>query len=66
MLPLLRFTADGKEHQLKEASQCLAKEFALTEEEQNEFLPSGQQPVFINRIGWARSYLKKAGLLDSA
>ncbi|MBM4124515.1 MAG: restriction endonuclease [Nitrospira sp.] len=65
MLPLLRFAADGKEHQLKEASQYLAQEFKLTDEEQSEFLPSGQQPVFINRIGWARSYLKKAGLLDN-
>ena len=65
MLPLLRFAADGNEHQLKEASQHLAQEFKLTDEEQNEFLPSGQQPVFINRIGWARSYLKKAGLLDT-
>lgn len=65
MLPLLRFAVDGKEHQIKEASQHLALEFNLTEEEQNEFLPSGQQPVFINRIGWARSYLKKAGLLDN-
>lgn len=65
MLPLLWFAADGKEHQLKEASQHLAKEFKLTDEELNEFLPSGQQPVFINRVGWARSYLKKAGLLDN-
>jgi restriction system protein len=65
MLPLLRLAADGNEHKLKEASQRLAHEFKLTDEEQNEFLPSGQQPVFINRIGWARSYLKKALLLDS-
>ena len=65
MLPLLRFAADGREHQLKEATQHLAQEFKLTDEELNEFLPSGQQPVFINRIGWARSYMKKAGLLAS-
>ncbi|HXG29424.1 MAG TPA: restriction endonuclease [Nevskiales bacterium] len=65
MLPLLRFSADGKEHQLRDAVQHLAKEFRLTDEELNEFLPSGQQPVFINRVGWARSYLKKAGLLDN-
>jgi len=65
MLPLLRFTADGQEHQLKDAAQHLAKEFKLTDKELNEFLPSGQQAVFINRVGWARSYLKKAGLLDS-
>ncbi|MEX2163794.1 MAG: restriction endonuclease [Sulfuricaulis sp.] len=65
MLPLLRYAADSNEHQLKDAAQHLAKEFRLTAEELNEFLPSGQQPVFINRVGWARSYLKKAGLLDS-
>ena len=63
MLPLLRFAADGKEHQIKEATKHLAREFKLSNEELNEFLPSGQQPVFINRIGWARSYMKKAGLL---
>jgi len=43
----------------------LAQEFLLTDEELNEFLPSGQQPVFINRVGWARSYLKKGRLLDN-
>jgi restriction system protein len=65
MLPLLRHASDGREHQLKDATQALSKEFGLTEEELNEFLPSGQQPVFINRIGWARTYLKKAGLLST-
>jgi len=65
MLPLLRRVADGAEHQLKDVAQALAAEFGLTADEINEFLPSGQQPVFINRIGWARTYLKKAGLLIS-
>ena len=32
--------------------------------ELNELLPSGQQGVFANRVGWARSYLKKAGLIE--
>jgi restriction system protein len=63
MLPLLRYASDGEEHQLKDAAQKLAQEFRLTEDEVAEFLPSGQQPVFMNRIGWARTYLKKAGLL---
>lgn len=63
MLPLLRYAGDGEEHQLKDAVQALASEFGLTETELNEFLPSGQQPVFVNRVGWARTYLKKAGLL---
>ena len=65
MLPLLRFSSDGKEHQLKDAIESLADEFSLSEEDRNEFLPSGQQAVFTNRIGWARTYLKKAGLLMS-
>lgn len=65
MLPLLQFAADRKEHQLKEASQALAGLFKLTEMELSEFLPSGQQPVFINRLGWARTYMKKAGLLSN-
>ena len=62
MLPLLRYASDGQEHQLKDAALKLAEEFGLSQEEVSEFLPSGQQPVFINRIGWARTYLKKAGL----
>lgn len=65
MLPLLRYASDRQEHQLKDAAQKLAQDFNLTSEEISEFLPSGQQPVFINRIGWARTYLKKAGLLLS-
>lgn len=65
MLPLLKFLADGEERRLNEATRHLALHFQLSDEEQNELLPSGQQPVFPNRIGWARSYLKKAGLLDS-
>lgn len=65
MLPLLRFAGDGEEHQLKDAISSLAGEFSLTDDERNEFLPSGQQPVFTNRVGWARTYLKKAGLLSS-
>jgi restriction system protein len=65
MLPLLRFAGDGEEHQLKDAITALAEEFSLSDEDRNEFLPSGQQPIFTNRVGWARTYLKKAGLLSS-
>lgn len=36
-----------------------------TQAERNELLPSGQQAIFNNRVGWANSYLKKAGLLES-
>jgi len=65
MLPLLKFYADGLEHNSQEAVEILAKDFKLTDEERREMLPSGRQEVFDNRIGWARTYLKKAGLLDA-
>ncbi|OPL14584.1 MAG: restriction endonuclease [delta proteobacterium ML8_D] len=64
MLPLLKLTSDQKEHSLREAVDKLAEHFELTDEELKELLPSGQQAVFVNRIGWARSYLKQAGLLE--
>ena len=65
MLPVLKLASDGKEHKFSHAVEKLAAEFELTTEERNEFLPSGSQAVFNNRVGWARSYLKQAGLLAS-
>lgn len=65
MLPLLRFAADGNDHTTREAVEVLATEFQLTPTERNELLASGQQAIFNNRVGWANSYLKKAGLLES-
>lgn len=65
MLPFLRFLSDGAEHTLLAAEESLAEHFKLTPSERAELLPSGQQGVFKNRIGWARTYLKKAALLES-
>ncbi|NCT75121.1 MAG: restriction endonuclease [Chitinophagaceae bacterium] len=64
MLPLLRQLSDGKNHQLKELVATLGQEFRLSEEEMNELLSSGQAFVFANRVGWARTYMKKAGLVE--
>src|SRR5262249_47572486 len=64
MLPLLDFAADGKEHATYEGVDALAQHFDLTEEEQKRLLPSGTQSVLANRVGWGRTYLKKAGLLE--
>jgi restriction system protein len=64
MLPLLRHYGDGKEHSVHEALNELAKTFSLSEQEINEMLPSGKQTAFYNRVGWARTYLTKSGLLE--
>lgn len=63
MLPLLKYAADGKDHPIREAIEALAEQFNLTEQEKRELLPSGQQAIFDNRVAWARTYMKKAGLL---
>ena len=65
MMPLLRLTTEGKEHFLRDAIELLGAQFGLTDEERRELLPSGRQAVFTNRVAWARTYLKQAGLLES-
>jgi restriction system protein len=65
MLPLLKYAGDKEEHHIRDAIERLADEFKLTEEERKELLPSGLQAIFNNRVGWANTYLKKAGLLES-
>ncbi|MDR4508521.1 MAG: restriction endonuclease [Candidatus Brocadiaceae bacterium] len=65
MLPLLKFSSDQQEHSLREAIDNLADYFDLSDEERRELLSSGQQTIFANRVGWARTYLKKATLFES-
>lgn len=64
MLPLMQFANDNQEHKVRDAIDYLANLFNLTDQEQQELLPSGKQPIFENRVGWSRTHLKKAGLLD--
>ena len=64
MLPMLHIAADEKEHSIHEFLDRLAEHFSLTEQELNEMLPSGKQTAFYNRVGWARTYLSKSGLLE--
>ncbi len=66
MLPLLRFAGEKKdETSTGEAVEVLAKELGLTDEDLKEMLPSGIQFTFVNRVGWASTYMKKAGLLEA-
>ncbi len=65
MLPLLKLISDGKEYKMRTVEEILAEQFSLTKEELVELLPSGTDYIFKNRIGWAKTYMKKAGLIDS-
>ncbi|MFQ5631502.1 MAG: winged helix-turn-helix domain-containing protein, partial [bacterium] len=66
MLPLLKHLGDGKVRSTQETLDVLAEKFDLSEEERKELLPSGQQPIFTNRVGWAKLYLRKAGLIEAS
>ena len=65
MLPLLELLQDDKEHELQELILQISDKFELSEDERDERLPSGNQQIINNRVGWARTYLKKAQLLES-
>ena len=64
MLPLLQHLKDGQTRSIRELADELADEFGLSTAEREELLPSGRQPTFRNRVGWARTYLSKAKLLE--
>ena len=64
MLPLLELAGDNKIHRVREAVELLAQRFRLTAEERQELIPSGRVSRFHNNVTWARTYMKKAGLLE--
>lgn len=65
MLPLLQLAAQkDAELSTNEVVDILAKQLGLNEEDLKEMLPSGTQATFVNRVGWAATYMKKAGLLE--
>ena len=66
MLPLLKLAAEqNTEMSIGETVEALASRLGLTEDDLKEMLPSGLEGKFENRVGWARTYMKKAGLLES-
>jgi restriction system protein len=64
MLPLMSLISDGKEHAVRDATLTIGQQFNLSESEWAEKLPSGRAPLFYNRLAWAKTHLKRAGLID--
>ena len=63
MLPLLEFLSDSKEHGYTEVVDYFIKFFKITDEESKMEKESGGTLLY-NRLGWAKTYLTKAGLLE--
>jgi len=64
-LPILNALSGGEVRRVSDLEEPLTRALGLTPEDKAELLPSGTQPKYLNRIGWARTYLKKAGLIES-
>lgn len=65
ILPLLKTVSDGQSHSISITHDILAKQFRLSDEEINQYLQSGSQKIFYNRVYWAKAYLKMAGLVEN-
>lgn len=55
---------DGQQHKHKDVKNSVAQLIKLTDEEKEQMLASGTRPVFDDRVAWARTYLKAAGLIN--
>lgn len=62
---VIQALGDGKVHTAKAVAEFCANALNLSAEERQKLLPSGGQTVLANRVGWAKTYLKKAGLVVS-
>ena len=56
---------DGQIHTSKEVRDIIALSMSLSEADRAQLLPSGKQTTFDNRVAWARTYLDKAGLIET-
>lgn len=64
MLPVLRAFNEGAQN-VSDVLPALRKEFAVSDQEAEQLLPSGRITTLQSRAHWARTYLSKAGLLTS-
>ena len=61
---VLKVLSDGKEYSTRKMDDIIIPTLGLTNEELEERLSSGGR-VIKNRLGWARTYIKKAELIES-
>jgi len=65
MLPLLKLASDREEHTMAATIATLADQLDLDDADRAELLPGGSQRRFHNRVYWAKSHLRAAGLVAS-
>lgn len=65
MIHELRYLSDGKEHKRNEIIEAAALAMNLTSSELKAETISSGMPVYQSRAGWALTYLKQSGLIES-
>lgn len=65
MRPLLELHQDQQEHLNRDLVEALAEQFSISDEERRQMLPSGRAKMFDNRVGWAKTYIANAGLIEA-
>ena len=63
-LPFLQCLADKETYHTRDIQEYIAKHFQLSEEDLRDMIPSGQTTRLANRVGWGRTHLNKAGLIE--
>jgi restriction system protein len=65
MLPVLKYLSDGQVRKTAQLVSFIAERFHLSPEDRKQLIPSGRAKLINNRVGWACTYLRKAGLISS-
>jgi restriction system protein len=63
-LPFLKALSDGETRHHSEIRDTPVAVMKISEQDQEEMIPSGQSTRLANRVGWARTHLGKAGLIE--
>ena len=61
----LKSLSDGQVHTPNEVRSFIEKDMNLSDDDLSEMIPCGRQSTFSNRVHWARTYLNKAGLIET-
>ena len=61
---VLKVLADGIPRPLREVFELVCQHYAFTPQQLAEALPSGRQTMVRSRVGWAKTYLVKARLIE--
>jgi restriction system protein len=64
-LPFLKCLADGTPRHHSQIREYIENHFQMSEEDRSEMIPSGQSSKVANRVGWSRTHLSKAGLIQT-